>query len=144
MTFEEVLARDGSLAYRNAGDSMNPMIREGRDILIIRPVSGKLKRLDIPLYRRDSGEYVLHRIIGIRKDGYVLCGDNRYRPEYGVQDRQVIGVLEAVVRDGREERAGSWKWTLFGHVWTFLFPLRVLAGKSRTVLRRAGRRKGKQ
>ena len=136
MTFEEILARDGRLVYRNAGTSMNPMIREGRDILVIRPADGKLKRLDIPLYKRDSGEYVLHRIIRIRKDGYVLCGDNRYRPEYGVQDRQVIGVLSAVVRDGREEPVGSFKWKLFAYVWTLLFPARVVAGKSRTVLRR--------
>ncbi len=140
MTFEEILARDGRLVYRNAGDSMKPMIREGRDILVIRPAAGKLKRADVPLYRRNSGEYVLHRVIGIRKDGYVLCGDNRHRPEYGVQDRQVIGVLDAVVRDGREESAGSLKWKLFGRVWTFLFPARVLAGKSRTVLKRIKKR----
>ncbi len=143
MTFEEILARDGRLIYRNAGDSMKPMIREGRDLLVIRPANGKLKRLDIPLYRRGNGAYVLHRVIWIRKDGYVLCGDNRYRPEYGIKGSQVIGVLTAVVRDGREEAAGSFKWRLFGFAWTLLFPVRALAGKSRTALRRLGKRPGK-
>lgn len=141
MTFEEILARDGRLIYRNAGDSMKPMIREGRDLLVIRPANGKLKRLDIPLYRRGNGAYVLHRVIWIRKDGYVLCGDNRYRPEYGIKGSQVIGVLAAVVRDGREEPVDSFKWKWFGYAWTFLFPVRVLAGKGRTALRRIRKRR---
>lgn len=143
MTFEEILARDGRLVYRNAGDSMNPMIREGKDLLVIRPAAGRLKWLDIPLYRRDSGEAVLHRIILVRKGGYVCCGDNRYRPETGVRDRQVIGVLASVVRNGREEPADSAKWKLYGAARVLSLPARALAGKARTALRRMRRRAGK-
>ena len=101
-TFEEILARDGQLVYTNVGDSMLPLIREGRDLLVIRQPKGRLKKYDIPLYKRDSGQYVLHRILKVRPDDYVICGDNRWSREVGITDRHIIGVMTAIVRDGKE------------------------------------------
>ena len=98
-SFVEVLARDGRLIYSNVGDSMWPFIRQGRDLLVIEPTKGRLKRLDVPLYRRDSGQYVLHRVLAVEPDGYVICGDNRWGREHGITDRHVIGVLSAIIRD---------------------------------------------
>lgn len=148
MSFEEILERDGRLIYTNVGDSMRPLIREGRDLLVItRPslhpdgrTGGRLKRYDVPLYRRDSGQYVLHRILDVRPDGYVLCGDNRWHKEYGVTDRQIIGVLAAVVRDGHEIPVTDWRYRLYVHLWCDFFPLRAFVLKTRHVRkRRAGR-----
>ena len=34
-SFEEILARDGRLFYTNIGDSMMPLIKQGRDLLVI-------------------------------------------------------------------------------------------------------------
>ena len=69
-TFEEELNRTGRLIYTNVGDSMLPLIRQGRDLLIIEKPHGRLKKYDIPLYRRDSGQYVLHRILKVRRNDY--------------------------------------------------------------------------
>ena len=54
-TFEEEIRRTGKLIYTNVGDSMLPIIRQGRDLLIISKVEGRLKKYDVPLYKRDSG-----------------------------------------------------------------------------------------
>ena len=35
MTFEDLLARDGSLVYRTKGVSMEPMLRQDRDLVTI-------------------------------------------------------------------------------------------------------------
>lgn len=78
-TFEEEISHTGKLIYTNVGDSMMPLIRQNRDLLIIEKVSGRLKKYDVPLYKRDSGQYVLHRIIKVHKDDYVICGDNRWQ-----------------------------------------------------------------
>ena len=83
-SFEEIINRDGQLIYTNVGDSMQPLIRQDRDLLIIEKSEGRLKKYDVPLYKRDSGQYVLHRILKVRKDDYVICGDNRYCKEYGL------------------------------------------------------------
>ena len=134
-SFEEVLARDGRLVYTNVGDSMLPLIRQGRDLLVIEPPKGRLKQYDIPLYRRDSGQYVLHRILAVREDSYVLCGDNRWSKEYGVTDRQIIGVLTGLVRDGKERRLTGWKYRLYVFFWCGLFPQRAFFLKVRYVLK---------
>lgn len=87
-TFEEEIAHNGFLLYRNVGDSMLPLIRQGKDLLLIaRKPEGRLSKYDVPLYRRDSGQYVLHRILKVRENDYVICGDNRWHRETGITDR---------------------------------------------------------
>ena len=140
-TFEEQLAQTGRLIYTNKGDSMMPLIKQDRDLLVIKPVNGRLKKYDVPLYRRDSGQYVLHRILKVRKDDYVICGDNRWSKEYGISDRHIIGVLTAVVRDGRVVSFESWKYKLYVHLWCDFFPVRALITHVISKLKRMKRKK---
>lgn len=50
-TFEGILAQQGVLMYTNTGDSMMPLLRQHRDVLIIRPKpEGRLSRLDVHLW----------------------------------------------------------------------------------------------
>ena len=125
-TFEEQLAKTGKLIYTNQGDSMMPLIKQDRDLLVIEPVHGRLKKYDVPLYKRDSGQYVLHRILKVRENDYVICGDNRWVKEYGIQDRHMIGILTAVIRNGREVSVNDPKYKLYVHIWCDFFPVRAL------------------
>ena len=129
--FENVIDRDGKLIYTNVGDSMRPLIRQDRDIIIIEKYEGRLKKYDVPLYKRDSGQYVLHRILKVRPNDYVICGDNRYSKEYGITDRHIIGVLTAVVRDGKEVPITDWRYRLYVHLWCDLLPLRAFILKAK-------------
>lgn len=132
--FEEILNTQGKLIYTNTGVSMMPLLRQHRDLLIISPApEGRLKRWDVPLYKRDNGQYILHRVLRVRKDDYVLCGDNQWFLEEGITDRHIIGVLEAVNRDGRiiPLRSGSeygkvpFGYRLYVFLWCAFFPLRA-------------------
>ena len=134
--FEEILEKEGRLIYTNVGTSMLPLIRQGKDLLIIEPPDGRLKKYDIPLYRRDSGQYVLHRVLKVREQDYVLCGDHQWRKETGITDRYVIGVLKALVRDGKECPLTGWKYRLYVHLWCDLFPIRALILRGTHILRR--------
>ena len=58
-SFEEILKDEGRLVYSNVGMSMQPLIRQGRDLLIIERTAGRLKKYDVPLYKRDNGQYVM-------------------------------------------------------------------------------------
>lgn len=98
--FEDVIAEHGRLVYTNVGDSMLPIVREG-NLLIIEAVKAPLKVGDVPLYKRDSGQYVLHRIVGIKNGKYTMRGDNRTVEEKGITDRHIIGVLTGIVRNGK-------------------------------------------
>lgn len=57
------------------GISMQPFLKEGRDAVILASADQKLQIGDIILYRRQNGQYVLHRIV--RKNGgmFYLRGD---------------------------------------------------------------------
>ena len=71
-SFEEQLRLHGKIIYTNVGTSMMPLLREGRDVMIIERPKGRLKKYDVPLYIRPDGMYVLHRILRVRKNDYVI------------------------------------------------------------------------
>ncbi len=134
--FRTEIEKRGTLIYTNVGDSMMPLIKQGRDVLIIKKVSGRLKKYDVPLYQRDSGQYVLHRILKVRKDDYVICGDNRSFKEYGITDRHIIGVLTGVIRKGKEISVTSKKYRLYVHLWCDFFPIRAFILRAVRFLKR--------
>lgn len=138
--FEDVIEGDGRLIYTNVGDSMLPLIRQDRDILIIEKPQGRLRKYDVPLYKRDSGQYVLHRVLKVRDGDYVICGDNRYSKEYGITDHHIIGVLAAVVRDGREIPITDFRYRLYVHLWCDLFPVRAFILRAVTIPKRLKRK----
>lgn len=99
---DEALRENEEVAVLTSGISMEPMLRQHRDIVIIKRVNGRLKRNDVPLYRRAGCDrFILHRILKATNDGYVIRGDNLYRKEYDVKDGDIIGVLKAFYRDGK-------------------------------------------
>lgn len=151
-SFEEILEENGSFVYTNVGDSMWPLIRQGKDLIVIsRKPEGRLKRYDVPLYRRDSDrlagnrKYVLHRVLCVRSHDYVIAGDNRWRPETGISDRNVVGILTAVIRGGavpgnektRTVSTTDLSYRLYTHLWCDLFPIRVLIFWIRAIFFRA-------
>ena len=139
-TFEKELNENGRLIYRNVGDSMKPLIRQGKDLVVIEKAEGRLKKYDVPLYRRDNGQYVLHRILKVRKDDYILCGDNRCMREYGIGDEQIIGVLTAVIRDGKEIPVNSTACRIYAHICCDLFYVRAALLWIRSMLIRIRRK----
>ena len=94
---EEVLEQKGVYVSTTAGVSMYPLLRHRKDTIVIHSVEGRLKKYDIPLYKRGEA-YVLHRIVKVNPDNYVICGDNCLKREYGITDEQIIGVLSGIVR----------------------------------------------
>lgn len=142
--FEDVIERDGRLVYTNIGDSMRPLIRQDRDIVIIEKPRGKLKKYDVPLYKRDNGQYVLHRVLKVRDSDYVICGDNRYSKEYGITDCQIIGVLTAVVRGGKEIPVTDFRYRLYVHLWCSFFPIRAAVLRAIRLPKRLKRKLGRK
>ena len=134
-TFEELLEQDGSFCWTNVGRSMLPLIREGRDVIVIRKrPEGRLKKYDAVLFRRPGvtgrGAYVLHRICRVCPDGtYDIVGDNCIRRE-SVKEENILGILTAVRRNGKTIRADSLPYLLYSRLSCFLFPLRFLLFRS--------------
>lgn len=130
-TFEELLDRDGYLVYTNVGNSMLPLLRQNRDILVIRKKGPeRCRKYDAVLYRR-NGTYILHRVLKVRPRDYVIAGDHCIWREYGITDDQILGVMERLIRGGRTVTPDSLRYRLYVHLWCDLYPLRaaILYGK---------------
>ena len=100
-TIEDVIREKGFYVTRPKGTSMFPLLRNNRDEIYVKRAD-EVKKHDVALYKRDSGEYVLHRIIGKNNDGYICCGDNQWVPEYGVRPGQIIGKLDSWYKGDKE------------------------------------------
>ncbi len=124
-SFEGILEKEGRLIYSSRGVSMRPLIREGKDLLIIERPQGRLKKYDVPLYRRADGRYVLHRVLKVRAHDYVICGDNLWIKETGITDEQILGVLTGMIRGGKKLSLDDWRYRLYVRLWCGLFPLRA-------------------
>lgn len=97
----EQLAAGKRVRFSPNGTSMLPMLRQGRDSIILSPLPEKLHKYDLPLYQRENGQYVLHRVVQVQ-DTYTCMGDHQFEPEPGLRHGQMIGVVSAFTRDGRE------------------------------------------
>ncbi len=131
--FEKVIKEKGVLVYTNQGTSMLPLIREKKDILIIKPIR-HINRFDIILTKRPSGRFLLHRVMKNCNDGtYVICGDNSTKCDYRIKEDEIIGVLESIIRNGRTISFCSLTYRMYVLIWCKLFFIRkiVLSLKSK-------------
>ena len=135
-TFEQALAEHGSFVTRAQGVSMQPLIRPGRDLVeISQKGSDRCKKYDVVLYKRD-GKYILHRILEVRPHDYVIAGDHQIYKEYGVTDADIIGVLSAVIRDGKRIPVTDKNYLRYVRLWCGLYPVRkaVRNGKAAALI----------
>lgn len=100
-SISKVLKEKGEVIVSTAGISMYPMLRNKRDMVVIQAVDRKLKKNDVPLYVLPSGKLVLHRILKVTDNGYIIRGDNLYVKECNITDDNIIGVLKSFYRDGK-------------------------------------------
>lgn len=98
----EVIEAGGEFVMNSNGTSMLPMLSDGKDRIVLVRASLPLKRGDVALYKRKSGQYVLHRAVKIYPDAsYGMCGDNQYIIERGVTDDMIIAKLKAYIKAGK-------------------------------------------
>lgn len=107
-----------------SGGSMTPFLVHGRDTVFLSKVTNTLKRGDMILYRRTSGQYVLHRIYRVNSDCLLLVGDAQTAIESGIRADQVLAIVTAVQRKGKLLRPGDFWWDFFEKVWIRIVPLR--------------------
>lgn len=136
-TYEEYLAENGTLTYTFSGVSMNPMLKQGRDLFTVKAKTAeRCRKYDVVLYRRPPSHYVLHRVVKVRKHDYVILGDNCIAKEYGITDDDILGVLTEFVRAGKRISAENRLYRFYARVWYALYPLRILVKKGRRRFRR--------
>ncbi len=94
LDFRSQLEKFNTIAFSPKGNSMYPFIKNKSQTVFITRKEGRLSPFDIALYTRQNGTYVLHRVLELKEDGYVFCGDSQFYFEE-IKEDKVIGVLTA-------------------------------------------------
>ena len=121
--FQERLEAGQQVRFSPMGVRMLPMLREGRDSVVLSPAPARLQKYDLPLYRRDDGAYVLHRVAEVGET-YTCIGDNQFVYEPGVRQEQVIAVVTGFRRKGRDHTVNKTGYRLYCRIWHYSRPLR--------------------
>lgn len=127
-----LLAEGKEVRFTPSGVSMRPFIEGDRDSVILSPIVSRPRVGDILLVRIENKSqlpnlksqipnptYVLHRLIRIEGETFVLQGDGNLMGEETCTREGLIGRVTAI-----ESPAGRRKPLTRGRLWHFLFPLR--------------------
>lgn len=124
------LAEEGKVvSMLIAGSSMSPFLCHNRDYIYFTKPERELKRGDMVFYRRDSGQYVMHRIYKITENGYYMVGDAQTQVEGPLRREQIFARIIKVKRDGKILEPGDFWWEFFEHVWIRILPVRPFVSR---------------
>ena len=136
INFEQYFKENDRLIYTNVGVSMLPLLRQGKDLFILeRKKSERCNVGDIVLYRRRN-QYVLHRIIEVKPDDYVIIGDNCTEKEYGITDNNILAVMISFIRNGKNYSVNTFSYRIYSFIWLKTITMRIFITKMLHVLKR--------
>ncbi|MBQ4264946.1 MAG: S24/S26 family peptidase [Clostridia bacterium] len=107
-----------------SGSSMSPFICHQRDSIYFKKPDAPLKAGDMVFYQRESGQYIMHRILRAYAGEYDIVGDAQTEIERGVKREQIFAIVTRVKRKGKMIQPGDFWWEFFARVWTKMIPLR--------------------
>ena len=119
----ERLENGQSVRFSPRGVSMLPMLRQGIDSVVLSPAPEVLKKYDLPLYRRDNGKYILHRIVGAGTT-YTCVGDNQFQLEPGVRRDQILALVTGFYRGDTLHSVNEPAYQLYCRFWHYSRPAR--------------------
>lgn len=132
-SIEQIIAEDGKYITTTKGISMRPLFKEGRDTVIVLPKNGRLKKYDVPLYRRGD-ERVLHRVIKVLPDSYIIRGDNCINKEFGITDEDVLGVMGSFYRGDRFHTVNDLSYRAYSVIIVAAYPLLMCIRYAKRIL----------
>ena len=104
-SIKEILDTYGKYTGLTMGTSMEPLIHEQQDNIM--------------------GKYIMHRVVKVCDDHYVIVGDNLLKKEY-VTDDMICGVLVGFYKKGKKyiDCTSSKKYMIYSKIWVALLPIR--------------------
>ena len=133
----ESLHAGQKVKFSPRGKSMLPLLRAGKDSVILTKAEAPLKPYDIALYQRADGKYILHRIVGVAERRgetiYTCLGDNQLALEFGIRHDQIIAVVCGFYRGDRLHGVDERGYRIYGKIW---YQIRRVARFARRLLRK--------
>lgn len=132
----EILASGGTAELTTTGSSMRPMLLHRVSKVRLAPPR-RPEKGDLPLYRRDDGTYVIHRVVACGENTFTLCGDHQWRLEPGIRQDQILAVVTDFCRRSRWISCAAPGYRIYWKFWVAIRPLRRLAiGGARRIVKK--------
>lgn len=119
---KEKLSADGTVVLKVTGNSMYPFLRNRVDSVVLKKTMDKCKVGDIVLFNY-HGNWILHRIIKIKGDMIIICGDALRKCEYA-HINDIIGVVDKIIKKDTEININRLWYRIKVKVWMILKPFR--------------------
>lgn len=107
-----------------SGSSMSPFLIHERDVICFKKPDRELRRGDMVFYQRDSGQFVMHRILRVKPEGFYIIGDAQTEIEGPVRREQIFALITKVKRKEKWLEPGDFWWEFFAKVWLRMIPVR--------------------
>ena len=115
---EQLLAEGRQVVILARGNSMRPLLRDGRDKIVLRRANDEDIRKGAVMLFRHRGSHVMHRVTRIEGDVVIFEGDGNYKLQEVVTRKDIVAVVEAVVRpSGRRIECSSRRWRFLSFMW---------------------------
>ncbi len=103
----QVLSKGRPFQFRARGGSMAPFIQDG-DTICVTPFKRNEPRLgDVAAFiHPQTGQLVVHRVVGRNGLTYLIKGDNTYANPDVVSQKYLLGKVTQVERNGRQNSRG--------------------------------------
>ena len=122
---QELLSEGKKVSVTVTGNSMSPFLIHGRDRILIAPPDGNWKKGDMAFFIRTNGQYVMHRICRVDKNGNCFfVGDAQQYIEGPVTPAQIFGKITSVQRKGKWIGPDDFWWRFFEKIWMNVIPMR--------------------
>lgn len=120
---ETLLAEGREVELRVKGYSMRPLLRSGRDVVVLKPCDGRKVQLGDLVLCRIKGRHILHRIVRIGAEEVTLAGDGNYRVTERCTRADIKAAVVRIIRpSGRVIECGSTTWQRQSRCWLALPP----------------------
>ena len=119
----EMLDMGKEIRLTVTGNSMFPLLRNGRDSVLLKKTE-QVKKPQVVLYLGENDEVILHRIIKKTKQGFMILGDNQTHIDGPIPPERILAVLTGFYRGEDYFSAQTWWYKLYGHIWSMAGPLR--------------------
>lgn len=124
---KEILENGSRVWITVTGMSMYPFLREDEDCVELSQTSiDTIKKGDIVLIQRATGQYILHRVIRKENALFYIVGDAQQWIEGPLKNEQLVAVVTAIKRGKHKFSCQNRWWRLLVTLWINIIPLRHL------------------
>lgn len=112
------------------GNSMEPLLyNRSTRVVLVKP-DRELRKNELPMYKRPTGQFVMHRILRVDGEYYYTRGDNRTGLER-VPKEWVQAVVTEIYRKNKHFSVENRWYRCYVFLWNLIYPFRWFVYKLR-------------